>query len=392
MLENPRVIFIIACLVGLTLYVWKDKKLERHSILFIRETERGIKTIDKIAKKFPRFWKFYGSAGVLTGILSVVSATALIGYTFINMFMTGSTEEGPALILPGTGSEAQLQAGVTFIPAEYWVISIIVLMTVHELSHGIVARAENIEIESVGWILLGLLPLGAFVKPEGEKMLPEDKKTEEEATATWNIGNWKSQIKVLCAGSFANYITAGIFLLASIGLASAVAHPGDIVYEAEEDYPAYEAGMNNGTILEINGNVIETVSDVETSLEGLEPGEQVNISSSEGNFTLTAVEREGFDGGYLGIRFGQEQEIKSQYQSYESGLTWFLSLLSMVAMLNLLIGLFNMLPIKPLDGGLTVETLITEIWGEEKLVYLNKISLIVWALLLGSILVILLGF
>jgi hypothetical protein len=384
---NARLIFLLGFLAAVALYVWRDKKLERHSILFIRRTKKGIKSIDRIAKRFPRFWNYYGWAGVFTGLISVFAALAMLLYTFYDMIARQSAQNGPSLILPGTVSETTFQAGVSFVPAEYWVISIIIMMTVHELSHGIVARAEDIELRSVGWVIVGILPLGAFVEPEGEKMLPgdEDGEQEDESQATWDVGNWKSRLKVLCAGSFANYITAALFILMATGLTAALTSP-TLFYNAQEGYPAQETGMDNGTIIAVNGERVESFDQLRNITERVQVGDEVTLWTSEGNFTVTATDREGDEGGYIGILMGQQNTVKDQYSDYQDGLSWFISLLTTVAFLNFLIGLFNMAPIKPLDGGLVFETFTSEFVGEDGIVNVNRFSLAMWALLLLSLL------
>lgn len=381
---TPRLVFLLAFLTAVTFYVWRDKKLERHSILFIRRTKKGIRTIDRIAKRLPRFWKYYGWAGVATGLVSVVAAAVMIAYTFFNMFQTQSAESGPSLILPGLVSDTTLNPGVTFVPVEYWVISIIVLMTVHEMSHGIVARSENIEIKSVGWAIVGILPLGAFVEPEGEKMLPDDGEEEEESKATWNVGDWKSRLKVLCAGSFANYITALLFFLLATGMTAALTQPS-LIYNAQEGYPAYESGMDNGTLVAVNGEKVDSMEEVRSITSEIQVNETVEIWSSEGNFSFQATSKDDHEGGYIGILMGQTSVAKDSISEYSMGIQWFLSLLITVSFLNFLVGLFNMVPIKPLDGGLVVETLTSEFLGEDKIAGVNKFSLVVWAFLLAAI-------
>lgn len=384
---NPRLIFLIGFLGLIALYVWRDSKLERHSLLFIRRTKRGIMSIDRIAKRFPRFWNFYGWAGVFTGVISVFAALAMLLYTFYDMAVKQSVQNGPSLILPGTVSETTFQAGASFVPAEYWVISIFVMMTVHELSHGIVARAEDIELVSVGWVILGILPLGAFVEPEGQEQLPGDEGEDDsdDSNATWDVGNWKSRVKVLCAGSFANYITAALFLLVATGFTAALTSP-TLFYNAQDGYPAQEAGMSNGTIVEFNGERVESFEMLREMTDQVEVGDEVDMWTSEGNFTITATDREDYDGGYIGIMMGQENTIKEEYSDYQSGLSWFISLLTTVALLNFLIGLFNMAPIKPLDGGLVLETVTSEFLGEKSLDNVNRFSIGMWALLLLSLL------
>jgi len=389
---NPRLIFAVLLTGFIAAVLWWDREnVERQFILFYRRTDKGLDLVNRIASKFPRLWRIYGNIGVLTGLISIVLAFGMVAYTFYFMADTGSTEGGPAMILPGLESETEWQAGATFVPIEYWVIAIAVLMVVHEMSHAIVARREGFEINSVGWLVLGILP-GAFVEPKGENMLPGSDSDSSESHTVWEGGDWKSRLRVLCAGSFANYLTALVFVLMAFGLTLAASEVTDdavigvqllqgeegIEYIAAENQSAYAAGMRNGTLHTIDSVEIESIEDIESATENLEIGQEIVIEGSEGDFTVEVGE-------------GEVREVRESLEPYQTPLQWFTSMLTTVALLNFLIGLFNMVPIKPLDGGLSVETLITEYWSSEKVSYLNKFSLVTWVLLLGTIVLVLLG-
>lgn len=382
---TPREIFLILFVTGLSAFLyWDRKNVDRHFILFYRRTKKGIDLIDDIAKKAPRFWNIYGWAGVVTGFLSIIAGSAVFLYSIGDMIKTQSAANGPSLLLPGLVESNQFQAGVSFIPVEYWVIGIGILMFVHEMSHGIVARTEGFELNSVGWIVMGILP-GAFVEPKGENMLPGDEANEDPDKGMWEQGNWKQRLKVLGAGSFANYVTGAIFMLAAIGLMSTVSFPSDVQYSANPNFSAYDEGMRNGTLTQINGQNIENTDDVMRISDNLEINDTVSIWSSEGNFTVTATEGPS-DGAHIGIGVGQYSIIKEQYSQYEGFFSWFISLLQTIGLLNILIGLFNMLPIKPLDGGLMFETVVSE-YAEDKINVVNAVSLAGWTLILGSMVI-----
>ncbi|PSH00519.1 MAG: hypothetical protein BRC30_03100 [Nanohaloarchaea archaeon SW_7_46_7] len=395
MLEpDPQLIFLVVFLAGLTVFLYKDRnKIQRSSILFYRRTKSGIDKIDAIQKRLPRFWKAYGWGAAVSGVISIAVASYYIGTQYMGVFQSGSIEEsGLSAVLPGLVAESSFQPGVSFIPVEYWIISIGVLMTVHELSHGIVARSEGFEINSVGWIVLGIFP-GAFVEPKGEKMLPNDDEKhmqkdendeEEESTGMWDQGSLSSRIKVLGAGSFANYLTAIVFILLSTAILGVVAEPGDVVYVAEEDYPAAQAGLNNGTVYSINGESIESQSQLKQIASNIRPGDQVTLNTSEGVRTVNATEKDG--DGYIGIRFGQGTQLTDQYQPYSGILNWFLSLFETVAILNIGIGLVNMLPFKPLDGGQIIGGLVEKYSGENGVKAFNYFSILGMLLLIGTIL------
>ncbi len=396
---SPRFWFLAVFITAVAFVLWWDRnKIQRHSILFFRRTKKGVQKIQNIASSLPEFWNWYGWIGAVAGLISIPFITYQLGTIVFDMAAKKSAEGGPSLILPGLVSENNFQAGVSFIPVEYWIIGISILLVVHELSHGIVASNEGFEINSVGWIVLGIIP-GAFVEPKGEQMLPDEdhlsserieEEKEAESGGMWDQGDWISRLKVLAAGSWANYITAGVFILIALGLSSAVTQPGSVIYAVEPGFPANNSGMDNGTMYAINGQRINTVDDVRSISDSIKVGDNVTIWSSEGNFTLQATEKEDFDGGYIGIRFGETTKVKSALEPYEEFLQWLLSLLFTVSALNIGIGLFNMVPAKPLDGGHMVDTLLERFAPNQKK-YMREWSFLVWAGIVAMILVSLFG-
>jgi len=396
--------------------MYRDREnVQRQSILFYRRTKNGIELIDKIAKSAPRFWNVYAWTGVLMAVLTIPFVLWNVLLSFQQMFETGGSTGGPSLIAPGLTSETTLQSGVSFVPAEYWIIGIGVLMVVHEMSHGIIARVEDMEINSVGWIVLGIIP-GAFVEPKGEDMLPtkEDSEEGEEADeeesedekddsdeessqgGPWHQGSWTSQLKVLAAGSFANYVTALTFTAVAMLMFVNVAQPVGVSYAAQENLSAREAGLNNGTIYSLEGERVRYTSQLDVISEDFQPNQTVRVNTSEGAFNVTLGEKNG--SAYMGVllrrnegflatfqdMISDNREIKPQYKEFEGAVSWTLSMLQVVALLNFLIGMFNLLPVKPLDGGQMVSTVMQRFYpdGEGAV---NAFSLLIWAGLLLSL-------
>jgi Peptidase family M50. len=151
--------------------------------------------------------------------------------------------------------------------------------------------------------------------------------------------------------------------------------------------------MTQGTIHQVNGVNVSTQEEFESVVSNTSVGDNVSFWTSEGNFTVQAVEHEDHDDGYIGIRYAEAQStvVKDSYSNHQSFFQWFVSLLWTVGLLNLMIGLFNMLPIKPLDGGLMTETLMEKYVGEDSIKYLNNFSAIGWLLIIGAILAAVLG-
>ncbi len=377
---NPRMIFLIVLTLGIAAYLYLERdKFDREGIAFLRRTQQGIDTIDRIAKRFPRFWKLYAGAGIVTGLLSIVLSLGSIGYAVGQSILTRSVENGPSLVLPGAVSQNQFQAGVSFVPVEYWIVGVAITVIVHELSHAIVARLEGFDIKSIGYGFLAIIPIG-FVEPEGDRSLDSGI-----AEAGWTGGSCKGRVKVLCAGSFANYLTAALFALLAVGFTAGITTTtstgyvgisvydnNSVGYQAQQGFPAAEAGLTNGTLYSINDQQINSLEDLRSVSETIQPGDEVTMNTSEGVQTVTAAER-------------KLTRVKESMMDYRSGLSWFLNMLYTIAFLNFAIGLFNMLPILPLDGGLTVQALVEKYFGKDKLKYIGSFSLAMWAVLIVTI-------
>ena len=79
------------------------------------------------------------------------------------LFTKPAASSGVGLVLPFKAK------GVFYVPFFYWIISIFVIAVVHEFSHGLIARANNIKVKSSGFAFLALLvPIipAAFVEPD----------------------------------------------------------------------------------------------------------------------------------------------------------------------------------------------------------------------------------
>ncbi len=72
-------------------------------------------------------------------------------------------------------------------------------MVVHELSHGVVAKAQRLPLKSVGLVLLAVIPPGAFVEPDEEEL--------------GKAPPLRARLRVYGAGSMANVVTALLTLL-----------------------------------------------------------------------------------------------------------------------------------------------------------------------------------
>lgn len=210
-------------------------------------------------------------------------------------------------------------------------IILVILVVVHEFGHAIVARRNGVVVEEFGigfppraWrkklkngVLFSLnwLPLGGFVKLQGEHDAA-DKKGDYGAATFWQ------KTKILFAGVLVNWIVAAVILtgLAVTGLPKvlpdqfAIASDSATVTQPVEiasvlaDYPAAKAGFEPGDkVIEFAGTDIETASQL-ASVAKEHAGETVtvvyerNSAQSEKQVTLKADQSDSVFGAGLAQR------------------------------------------------------------------------------------------
>ncbi len=117
-----------------------------------------------------------------TFIISALLSTVLYGTTAIQ-----HTTPGATFLLPGYN-----------LPFFEAIISLFIILVVHEGSHAVLARVARIPVLSSGIVLFGILPVGAFVEPDETKLNTLEK---------------TKQTRVLVAGSTANLITSMVFFI-----------------------------------------------------------------------------------------------------------------------------------------------------------------------------------
>jgi len=126
-------------------------------------TRRGREFLTWLATP-KRFWRAWANVGV--GLTLVVMALAFVFLLFTGVNRLYSTQSSPVteprnvLVIPGFND---------FLPASVApeiLLGLLVGLVVHEGGHGLLCRVEDIDIESMGVLLLAVLPLGAFVEPD----------------------------------------------------------------------------------------------------------------------------------------------------------------------------------------------------------------------------------
>lgn len=313
--------------------MWKTKRL------------RGL--ISRISNLSPRFWRWYMNIGIIVAFGAMIFITYTIVATLPTVFETPSV----SIVIPGV----DIPGSQIYVPFVYGLIALATVLVVHEFSHGIQAVGEKIPIKSIGLLLFIILP-GAFVEPDEDK-LKEAKRI--------------SQLRVYAAGSIANVSLAIIALvlvsLCAAGIPHYFAEDGIEIGRIVSDSPS-EGILKDGMVLEAIDN--QKINDSQTYVDvvsSFSPGDNISVQTDQGTYDITLAEHPNNESrGFFGIQANKHFELADDSLG---PLPWILfelvDLFQWVAMLNLGIGLFNLLPIKPLDGGYMLEILLSYKLKEE---------------------------
>lgn len=358
----------------------------------IWRTKHGLGLLDRIASSSKKLWKIFGIAGaVLCGILMPLIFLNLADKAkniIISMIAPPAAGGGgvPAImpLIPGWTIPIGL-----IIP---FLIGIATVLIVHEPAHGITARRVGLPVESTGLLLFLVIP-GAFVEPDEDKL--------KNAPVL-------DRIQVYGAGSFANIFFG--FLCFGLILALIVPLPGLYVGGVFENTPASEelqAGMRLMEIGYEGGSLVEisNYQAFENFMDTTKPKDNIVLITDDEIFTISLENHPNENTGYIGIYtikssprskllltqfapifiFWETQSLEAsnvnqllnlqmlqfgKEYTYEFLAPGFLiKTLFWMALLNIGIGLFNLLPLKPLDGGHIAESLSEKVSSKKTAKY-----------------------
>ena len=353
-------------LLSILLYI-KRKNLDTKFLIpyvlyfSMYKTTLGIKLMDLWAKKYRRFVVFLGYFGIFVGFVGMILISYSLVSNLYHLFTKPEAAPGVGLVLPFKAK------GVFFVPFFYWIISIFVIAVVHEFLHGLIARAHNLKVKSSGFAFLGLIiPVipAAFVEPDEKEL----KKRPH-----------KEQLSVFAAGPFANIAAAFLFLalasfvIAPIVNASIEVNGVKITDYVKDKFPAETAGMEIGEIIqEVDGQKITYVDNLSAILKSKKPGDIINVETDKASYTIKLAknpenESLAYIGAYLEQNTKVKDNIKAKFGEFlPKAITWVYGLMIILVILNLGIGLFNLVPIGPLDGGRMMQLVMHKFFDKEK--------------------------
>ena len=317
---------------------YKNYKVQSALSKMLTRTKRGIRV--------------FADVSVVAGFLMMGFAFWFLLANISNYFVEPTEFAELTVLIPGvtlTSASAIL----------YFLLSIPIVLVVHEGAHGIVATLEKIKIKNGGFAIFIALFAG-FVEPD-----------EEDFDKAKKI----SRLRVIGAGATSNVIFAfalGAILLTNPMFAIILPEPflgwfyespeGVLVLSVIEGGGAEQAGIKENDIIS-KINDVRIVSPIDFQKVNLIPGEVVNVTvlrdGQEIVFPVTIMPApEDPERGLVGIMRDNNLSFKPIYNYIEWNNPQFSMFLLWLWMISFFIGIINMLPLPILDGGKFIHTII----------------------------------
>lgn len=331
---------------------YKNSAVNSVLIRMLGRTKRGI--------------KIFADVSVVAGFLMMGFAFWFLLNNVTNFFVSEDDFAELTVLIPGVTLTSTSSI-------MYFLLSIPIVLVMHEGAHGIVAALEKIRIKTGGFAVF-IAMFAGFVEPD-----------EEEFKKAKKI----SKLRVIGAGATSNVIFAlalAVIMLTNPFFALVLPEPlvnvfyelpeGVLVLSVIDGSGAQSVGMLAGDIITaINGDQITTPLD----FPSLEPGQTAQVDILRDGqiipFDVPIMPAPDDPGrGLIGIM----RDNSLAYQPVLDFIEWNDPAVSMFLlwlwMISFFIGIINMLPLPILDGGKFVHSIIEEKMSE------RTVTVVMWSL------------
>jgi membrane-associated protease RseP (regulator of RpoE activity) len=330
----------------------KRKKFDfQAKFIALYRTKVGVKLIDKIGTKHSELIKIIGYCGIGIGYIGMIVIMGFIFKGIYDLIFVPSAPPVLSPVIPGV----PIPGSPVMVPFWHGIIALFIVVAIHEFAHGIVARAHKIPVKNTGIVFFGPL-IGAFVEPDEKKL---EKKGDE------------VKYSVFAAGPWSNVITAAFVLLLMFFVFNPVvshyAHPVGVEFtQITEGLPADVAGLQENVLYNKVGNqTVNSTTDFVLAFEDVKPGEEVYIGNDGEMLKVIPIEDENEpDKALIGVNL--KTVFTNEHNPWMIVLLWISELFNWIFILSLGLGLANLLPLGPVDGGRMIGLSLMRIYGEKK--------------------------
>ena len=322
---------------------YKNYKVQDALIRVLGRTRRGIRV--------------FADVSVIAGFLMMGFAFWFLFSNITNYFVQPTEFAELTVLIPGV----TLTSGSAIM---YFLLSIPIVLVIHEGAHGIVGVMEKIGIKTGGFAIF-IAMFAGFVEPD-----------EEQFSKAKKI----SRLRLIGAGPTSNVIFAfalGAILFTNPMFAMVVPEPflssfyeeaedGVLVLSLIDGGGAQQAGIQENDVI-IGINDVNIASAMDLQKNPVQPGDTVNVTvvrdGSEIVIPVTIMASpDDPERGLIGI-MRNDQPPQPIYNIIDWGLDTpmgfqFSMFLLWLWMISFFIGIINMLPLPILDGGKFIQTII----------------------------------
>ncbi len=354
-------------------------------------TERGKDVIEKLSK-YKRTWNLFADVGLVVVFLIMALMLFLLIWqaTLVSQIPKSAAVSPKMLIgLPGLNP---------VIPIGYGVLSLSIAVIIHEFSHGILGRVAKIKLKALG-LLFFIFPIGAFVEPDEDEMMNMPR---------------RERMRLYAAGPSSNIALALIFSILFSWVMVGSLQPiddGALISGVVQDYSADEAGLESWMLItSIDNQTVTDAYSFSIIMDNTTAGQNITIEayskgvselftatlSDKGDYFLeyypeqynSSISGKGFLGvattnpevitdllahpidsggaagflAYMTLPFANLQPFPDHFTSLfapeglisvlPDSLFWIIAnSFYWIFWLNLMVGMTNVLPAIPLDGG-----------------------------------------
>ena len=378
-------IFLVAAYALVAYHIHANRLFADHIIFYgpiMAIKTKRVQFFDKFTA-FRTFFRIYGTIGVVAVVIVSVLITLMlflsVRYTLLlQPEPTGIYEPQNILLIPGINQ---------YVPSTIAVwLAFVITIGIHEFGHAILCRVENIKVRGMG-ALVAVIPIGFFVEPD-----------EDELDKTKGM----PKVRMFGAGITNNLVfgfACFIIMILMFGLVVPLVNQ-PMIHGIYKGYPADRSGVPvDSVVTAINGVPVMTRADISTILNSTQPGDAAVLTIQKGeavkdySLTLAPWPKEYHStatSGFMGVEYYDGSSIKSvvgsmlspigfiqflvipftndsgsrflrilafdtpdtgYYQAPFFGFWEIIHLLFWCAWININVGIFNAIPMVPLDGG-----------------------------------------
>ncbi len=342
------------------------------------KTKIGLNLMRRLGKKHEGIVQLLGMIGIGVGFLGQLLILWMLGKGFFALFTNPTAPPVVSPVIPGFN----IWGHDIKVPLITGWLALFVVIVIHEFSHGVVSIAHKIRVKSSGLLVFGPIA-GAFVEPDENRLVKERPDVQY---ALFAAGPWSN---ILSAGIF---VLFGTYLLTPLVLGMTL--PGGVeIVNVMDGYPARGVLSPGMLITSVDGVSVMTLEELGDVLRKTAPGDTIIVGTDQGDYPLTLAQNpDAPEKGYMGVTLQTRRNPLNPalwYRVLLRVLSWLREFMNWIVLLSLGIGLANLLPIGPVDGGRMLQTAARQVLGDDARGdwWWKRISLAVLSLLVALMLV-----